>query len=216
MPSLLVPGNGKLGATIHHFDLPPVKTCPGRTPLCEQKCYARQGNFAYPSTLERLEWCLTAARRPDFVKRMLDEIRACDALVVRVHVAGDFYGPAYARKWHEVMRRRPRVRFYFYTRSWRRRAIAPWLERMAALKNCRAWYSLDRETGAPERVPPGVRLAYMQVDADDRPPPETADLLFRVQKLRKQRRQVGLPMICPHEAPQRRHTTCASCGHCWV
>jgi hypothetical protein len=33
---LLAMGNGKLGQSIYHFDLPPVVTCPGRSSVCER------------------------------------------------------------------------------------------------------------------------------------------------------------------------------------
>lgn len=36
--SLLAMGNGKLGQSIYHFDLPAVFTCPGRSAVCERVC----------------------------------------------------------------------------------------------------------------------------------------------------------------------------------
>ncbi len=206
---LLSVGNGKLGSSIYHFDLPAVRTCPGRSAVCEQACYATQGRFVFPQVRERLAWCYQQSRRGDFAPRLVQEIRRKGVLVVRLHVSGDFYDAAYAAKWLAVMRQCPRVRFYFYTRSWRVPGIAAVLEQMAALRCCRAWYSIDHATGVPERVPAGVRLAYLQVTEGERP--ELVDLLFRVRRLRRQ----ALPLVCPHETPQGRETNCGHCGRCW-
>jgi hypothetical protein len=83
---------------------------------------------------------------------------------------------------------------------------------MAALRCCRAWYSIDHDTGLPERLPPGVRLAYLQVAEGEQP--ELADLVFRVRRLRQ---RLPLPQVCPHETPQGRGraTNCGNCGKCW-
>src|SRR5262249_10329558 len=146
-------------------------------------CYARGGRFQYPAVQERLRWNYSQSQRSDFAERMAREIRRRGILVLRLHVSGDYYDAAYAAKWLAVMRACPRVRFYFYTRSWRIPAIAAVLEQMAALRCCRAWYSTDRSTGVPERVPAGVRLAYLQVEEGEQPEP--ADLVFRVRRLRQ-------------------------------
>jgi hypothetical protein len=144
---------------------------------------------------------------------MATEIRRKGILVVRIHVSGDFYDVEYAAKWLEVMRQCPRARFYFYTRSWRQPAIAAVLEQMAALRCCRAWYSIDHETGVPERVPVGVRLAYLQVTEGEQP--ELADLMFRVRRLHRERQPLSL--VCPNETPRGRalDTNCGNCGRCW-
>jgi hypothetical protein len=141
------------------------------------------------------------------------EIRRKGVLVVRIHCAGDFYSAAYARKWLAVMRQCPGTKFYFYSRSWRVPEIATVLEKMAMLRCCRPWYSIDRETGLPERVPVGVHLAYLQVTEGEEP--ELADLMFRVRRLLRKR--VPLSLVCPHETPQGRtnDTNCGNCGRCW-
>jgi hypothetical protein len=206
-------GNGKLGQSIYHFDLAAVVTCPGRSAVCEQVCYATANRFRFPQVQERLQWCYRQSRRADFAERLVREIHRKGVLVVRLHVSGDFYDAAYAAKWLAVMRQCPRARFFFYTRSWRVPAIAAVLEQMAALRCCRAWYSIDRDTGVPERVPVGVRLAYLQITEGERP--ELVDLLFRVRRLRRQR--VPLSLVCPHETPQgqSRGANCGNCGRCW-
>ena len=130
---LLLMGNEKLGQSIFHFDLPAIVTCPGRSAVCEQVCYAGQGRFLFPQVQERLQWCYQQSRRGDFAQRMAGEVHGKGILVVRIHVSGDFYNAGYAAKWLAVMRQCPRARFYFYTRSWRSPEIAAVLEQMARL-----------------------------------------------------------------------------------
>ena len=209
---LLVQGNQKLGEAIHHFDLPAISSCPGSTEVCRSCCYATVSRYRFDSVRGRLEWCFQQSLRKDFVPRVEREIREKGVIVCRVHSSGDIYGAEYARKWLSIMRRCPKVRFYLYTRSYRVPAIAKVLEQMAALENARVWYSIDSETGVPERIPPGVRLAYLQTSEDDLP--EAADLVFRVRGLRK---RIPLPLTCPTETQggKERGTTCGSCGRCF-
>ena len=210
--SLLQAGNTKLGQSISVWSIPAVSTCPGRTPCCEKACYATKSRFLLKSVKERLDWNYQQALRPDFVQRMVKEIRRKGALVVRVHTAGDYFSKEYAEAWLSIMKQCPKVRFYAYSRSYRIPEIAPVLAEMAKLPCFRLWYSIDKDTGLPDFVPEGVRLAYLQV-ADDEP--ELADLMFRVRRLRKEKKTVGLPMVCPAETVQGKGTTCGSCRHCF-
>jgi hypothetical protein len=211
---LLVAGNGKLGMSIWHFDLPARTTCPGATSVCRRECYAARGRFRFGPVRERLRANLAASRRADFADRVGREIRRKGVLVVRVHVAGDFYSPAYTRKWLAVFRSAERTRFYFYTRSYRVPAILPVLGEMVALPNVRVWFSTDAETGMPVSVPPGVRLAHL--DAGEPSPAEReADLVFRVKRERGRPARVPLAVVCPHEVP-RAAADAENCGHCQV
>jgi len=209
---LLSLGNGKLGAAIHSWSVPAIDTCPGSSSLCRAACYATRHRFRFQQVRDQLEWCLEQSRMADFVDRMVAEIRSCGVLVLRLHVAGDFYDAQYAEKWLAVTKRCPRVRFYGYSRSWRVPAIAAVLEKMAALRCCRLWYSVDSETDLPECVPPGVRLAYLQI-AEGRIP-EQADLVFRIRKLRK---LTTLPIVCDQETTEGKASriTCGACTRCF-
>ena len=136
--------------------------------------------------------------------------------VVRLHVGGDFYSVAYAMKWLRVMRRSPRVRFYFYTRAWRDQAMRGALERMAELPNCRAWYSCDRETGC--RHHPAGRQAGLAVRHAGDVPPASATLIFRVRGLRRhEATHLGGVRVCPTEdgTPRAGPVTCERCQSCW-
>lgn len=210
---LLRRGNAKLGESIFHFDLPAATTCPGRSPLCERLCYARRGRFNTVQTRKRLANNLRLSRRADFASLLLAEIRRLGVVLLRLHVSGDFFSSEYARAWLEVMRRCEGVRFYFYSRSWRVPSIEPILAQMAALSNCRAWYSVDSDTGLPQEVPPGVRLAHLQAEED--PPPQRANLIFRDRSVRH---LTPLPLLCPAElgTHESEPTNCGSCGRCWM
>jgi hypothetical protein len=48
---------------------------------------------------------------------MNEEIAKKKPDYVRVHDSGDYYSPAYLRKWLDVAIHNPRVRFYSYTNS---------------------------------------------------------------------------------------------------
>jgi Gene product 88 len=214
---MLCAGNSKLGEALLHFDVPAGVTCPGKSNLCYRRCYARRNRFAYPQVRERLQWCYEMSKRRDFAKLMIQEIRRKGAaFVVRVHCAGDLYSAAYTRKWIEVIRSSPNTRFFLYSRSWRAKAIFPSLVELASLQNCRLWFSADDETGYPPEVPPGVRVAWMQVSEEEEIP--DVELIFRDYPLRKERQpMIGLSLVCPHEQPvdRDRRTNCGVCGYCW-
>lgn len=111
---LLVAGNDKLSAGVYHFDLPAVATCPGRSPLCEDRCYATRGRFVFPQVRERLVWNYAQSRRADFVGRVCEELYRKGVVLMRWHVAGDVYSPGYARKMMDVIGRSPHCTFWFY------------------------------------------------------------------------------------------------------
>lgn len=210
---LLVQSNEKLGGSAFHFDLPPVRTCPGRSKLCEGVCYAQTGRFRFPQVRERLEWAFEQSRRADFVGRMVDELYRKGVLLMRWHVAGDFYSPDYCKKARAVVEALSGVRFWAYTRSWRVPKLADILWGIAELDNFALWLSADDETGYPPYVPDGVRVAWMQTDES----PEQADLVFATREVRKQPARINLDLLCPTEtdAGMRAGTTCSSCQYCF-
>ena len=164
---------------------------------------------------ERLQENYEACFEPDFVSRMIQEIKRRWVQVLRIHVAGDFHSAEYVDKWAEVARACRKVKFYAYTRSWRVAAIEPALRELAVLRNVRLWYSADREAKPELPLPPHVRVAYLQVDEEQ---PAEADVIFRVRKLRKEAvRRVELSLVCPSDT----HTgmgkgiDCGVCARCW-
>jgi len=209
---LLQQGNSKLGRAIHVWSIPAVDTCPGSTVICRSLCYATRHRFRFDSVKRRLAWNLRQSRRSDFVERMITEIRSSGVLVLRVHVAGDFYDAEYVRKWLAIIKRSPRARFYSYSRSWRIASIASALEELAACSAMRLWYSVDDESGIPATVPPAVRIAYLQTTSATLP--SGADLVFRPQRLRS---LPALPIVCDSETVSGKQlaVTCGSCGRCF-
>ncbi len=209
---LLGTGNLKLGEMIHTWSIEPVKTCPGRSTLCEKSCYALKGHLLLQVKSGRYTRKYEESKRRDFSARMIREIRFRGCSVVRIHVAGDFYSPAYVRRWMKVIAACRKTKFFCYTRSWRIPAIRAELETMAAMKNVRLWFSCDRETGIPDQPPDRVRLAYMAVDDADVPktPP---DLVFRVKRTTVQKKSGG-SLVCPAENGASGHVKCATCRLC--
>lgn len=211
--NLLSKGNGKLGENIHHWSIPAVDTCPGRSNICETHCYARSGRYRTDIIRDRLNENLQASKAKGFISRMAKEVQRRWVQVCRIHVAGDFYDVGYARKWVSIARRCPRTIFYSYTRSWRIDTIEPVLREMATLDNVRLWYSADSETGIPPMTE-GVRIAWLQDQGDGAM--ETVDLVFRVRRLRREpARRIGLSLVCPVENGSDRKTDCGTCRHCW-
>jgi hypothetical protein len=217
---MLTPGNRKLGERlIWSFSLPSghPDVCVGLTSQCQRHCYARRLERLRPDVRARYEANLILSRRGDFALRVRSFILAHEISVVRVHTGGDFTDPIYAQKWLQVMQQLSEVRFFFYTRSWRDDAVRPVLEQLAALPNCRAWYSVDAESGLPTEVPVRVRLAWFMTRAEEVPPPGT-NLVFRTPPLRRQiTTRVGGVRVCPEEdgVPRCRRVTCDRCTLCW-
>ena len=215
-PSLLVMGNEKLSASVAHFDIPPIVSCPGRSTLCAARCYARRGLFVLPQVKARHRWAFEQTKRPDFVGRMADELFRSAVLLMRWHVAGDIYSPGYCRKIASVVEQSPHTLHWAYARSWRIPQIAKVLRKLARLPNMQLWYSCDAETGKPRRVPHGVRVAWMLI-REGEAVPKGSDLVFLDHPLRKG--AIELPTVapvCPQEiAGNPRGITCATCQLCW-
>jgi hypothetical protein len=215
---VLTPGNKKLGGhLIWGFGLPSgtAKLCPGMTPTCRKVCYAVRLQSYRPQAAKLYRRNLQLAKRKDFVRRVRAFIIAQGIRVVRIHIGGEFTTPRYARKWGRIIAKSPKVKFFTYTRAWRVPAIREALEELSPLPNLALWYSCDRETGVPETIPPGARIAYLLTAADERPPPE-ADLVFRTLALRKQPalELEGVP-VCPAENGVLPFATCDRCRICW-
>ena len=217
---MLTPGNKKLGgARIWGFALPSgsAGVCVGLTPTCARHRYAVRLEAYRKRAAARYRKNLALTRRRDFGVRVQAFLTLHGVRVVRIHTGGEFYSAEYAAKWLEVIRRRPKVRFYAYTRAWRIPAICTVLDELAREPNCRLWFSCDRDTGAPAERPLEVRIAWLMTGEGDPPPPE-ADLVFRVGHLRRIPlvTVAGVP-VCPAEdgLPRATPMTCDRCRTCW-
>jgi hypothetical protein len=213
---LLVQGNEKLSEGVWHFDLPAIRTCPGRSNRCSASCYATRRRYKFPQVQERLEWNFQQSKRSDFADRLVTELYRKGVILMRWHCAGDVYSPAYARKVLDVIGRSRHTTFWGYTRSYRVPSIFPILQAMSCLPNMHLWFSADAETGYPPFVPPRVRVAWMQTELGEAT--DDADLVFLDNAV--QRQIVSLPVIantCPTDTPEGKAlgVTCATCGTCW-
>jgi hypothetical protein len=213
---LCVIGNEKLSPSVAHFDLPAIRTCPGRSQVCSAVCYACKNRYQYPQVQERLQWAFEQSKRRDFTDRMVDELYRKGIVLMRWHCSGDIYSPAYARKMLEVIGRSTHTTFWAYTRSWRVQTIFPILKAISLMPNMTLWFSADTETGYPDEVPEGVRVVFMQVEEED--VMEQAELVFLDHSLRRKR--ISLPLfgkVCPAETPEGKSegVTCATCRVCF-
>jgi hypothetical protein len=135
--------------------------------------------------------------------------------VLRIHSSGDFFSEPYAAKWIDILRQSPPVKAYGYTRSWRVPTIVPVLGELARLSNVRLWFSCDVDTGLPQNVPTGVRVAWLQSDPDE-PVPAGVNLVFRPRALRRRPvKRISLALVCPTEQGRGHDGTCTSCALCW-
>lgn len=208
--------NSKLGKTIQGFSLPAVLTCPGRTAACENACYARKGHFARPAVKAKHLDNLRVSKLPEFVPRMIAEIRHADVDVIRISVSGDLYNLSYIRRWIKIVRACPETKFYAYTRSWRVPALLPALITLGREPNMRLWLSTDRETGAAPRIR-GLPQAYLQLPGEELPKlPKGCKLIFRDEH-KTVLKQVGAAVVCPVESGVKyaQPMTCSRCKLCW-
>lgn len=179
--------NTKLG-DMASFSLQAGSTCPGKSDWCgaEGNCYATRGPIMFPQNQKRYADNLKASMQDDFVDLLVEEIRKSKKKTVRIHPAGDFYSVAYVKKWTEVAKRLPWVRFYAYTRSWRVKSMMSTLEELRAQPNVALYASMD--DSIKEEPPEGWLEAW------------TGDIFQLVGTL------------CPENVSGT--MTCAQCRHC--
>jgi hypothetical protein len=125
-PVAISPGNMKTGG-IPTWSIPSGITCPSKTPLCETFCYAKKAEIAYPQVMPSRMRNLWASQQDEFVDWMTEAISKIKSKFIRVHESGDFYDNQYKKKWFEIMRRFPNIKFLAYTKncSWSWNDIPP-------------------------------------------------------------------------------------------
>ncbi|MGW1680079.1 GP88 family protein [Saccharopolyspora sp. NPDC002376] len=115
---------------VHNWSLPAwaghlpdgrtYNTCPSAG-ICRQVCYARHGTYRWPAVLAKHEANL---------RFVLDDLAGWEQAVlaeldatkfqgrwIRVHDSGDFFSDDYLSAWLRIMRARPGVTFYAYTKE---------------------------------------------------------------------------------------------------
>lgn len=104
-----------------NFGIPAYKsasgmfTCPNAG-ACAKGCYALAGAYRFSNVAQAFERRLTITQSEDFVRIMLQDIDKNRAERIRIHDSGDFYSEEYLDKWLEIVRARPNVQFYAYTK----------------------------------------------------------------------------------------------------
>ena len=155
-------GNTKIGPGVFTFSMTAGPesvggTCPGASDWCAAHCYAMRLT-RYTSVRDRFSENADATRAG-----MMPEIPA-KARSYRIHVSGDFHSAEYVEAWRTVVRSRPEVHFYAYTRSWRVPEIVSALESLRAEPNMQLFASVDASIA--ELPPSDWRVAY--IDGDPR------------------------------------------------
>jgi hypothetical protein len=210
------PINRKLGFGIHTWSLPARDTCPGRSHLCSDRCYAGRGHFVRPAVAALYRRNLEFSQTDEFTEWMISGLKYHAVRVMRIHVAGDFYDAEYVAKWNDIVARSKRTLFFLYTRSWRDDSMLLPLLQLGRQPNASVWFSIDRETG-PAPLHRGIRQAYMAVnDTDAASAPDYCDLVFRDRPAGPLKSVNGV-LVCPAEngVAGKLHHTCTSCGVCY-
>lgn len=85
---------------------------------CAKWCYAKKGTYGWSNVKQAFDRRSELVRTDQFVPAVLNELdkkRKIDYL--RVHDSGDYFDLPYIMKWFEIMRQRPDIQFYSYTKA---------------------------------------------------------------------------------------------------
>lgn len=92
-----------------------LKTCPNAG-ACAKGCYALAGAYRFSNVAQAFERRLKATLSDEFIGQMLSDIDRQRAERIRIHDSGDFYDEAYLDRWIAIIKARPQVEFYAYTK----------------------------------------------------------------------------------------------------
>jgi len=210
-------GNKKLG-TIHSFSLPSINTCPGKSKLCSNLCYAVKYEKVYVSTNKAYTRNFNLLQNNmSFVERKLNEffkVYSEKHNQFRIHVAGDFYSYKYTKMWRRIIKKNRNINFTAYTRSWRIPEILKVLKEINDFKNTKLFLSVDKETGIP--IFGNWNLAYLSENDDDKPIfPVT--IVFR-NKTNTVQTKINNSTVCPYEMgfKHSKKINCLKCMLCYI
>tara|TARA_R110000824_G_scaffold357640_1_gene545217 strand:- start:1504 stop:2121 length:618 start_codon:yes stop_codon:yes gene_type:complete len=107
---------------ILNFSLPAYKTITGKTVCpfakdCIKYCYAKKGNYTFPSVKKGLNKRYDLSKTDNFVPQMNATIILERPTHIRIHDSGDFYSIEYLLKWINIANDNKDVIFYAYTKS---------------------------------------------------------------------------------------------------
>lgn len=124
------------------FSIPAGHSCPlaiyGPGNICEY-CYAMMNRYNGPNVLRaqwiRYQWALHV-QPVTFIRTLAGAIKKENIKYFRGHDSGDFFNKGYLRRWIEVCRLCPDIKFWFPTRNWKKpKTWASVLKILAALPN---------------------------------------------------------------------------------
>jgi hypothetical protein len=145
------------------------------------------------------------ARRLDFDVILTAALGMLPPMLLRIHVDGDFFSPAYVRAWSDALTVNPHIRPWSYTRAWQRPGLRGAIERAfswACTPGRRAphWLLATWDRSCPP-APAGWRVAVMDLDFTQ------SDLCHG------RRRALGRgEFICPYQMGKVSY--CSACGLC--
>lgn len=176
-------GNPKTGREVLTYSRAPETTCPGASSWCKAACYAQSPYKRYENTAK--QWNRNASSNQ--VPFIPPPRRDGKPRLLRIHVSGDFDSVGYIRNWIRLLKERPDVHAWAYTRSWRVPRLMKALEELQGLSNMQLFASVDPTIDQPP--PPGWRVAFIHGDERHQGP------------------------VCPEQLGKK--PDCASCGYCF-
>lgn len=111
-------GNEKIVQS-YIFNLPIQVSCPGATKLCKACCYAKPPEYLYPTCKTSRDRNLETSKKADFSELIIAKLKSGKFKRLRIHESGDFYNQAYLDKWVKIIKARPDITFWAYTKSFR-------------------------------------------------------------------------------------------------
>jgi hypothetical protein len=175
--------NLKLGPNVVTYSKLALASCPGASVWCKKDCYAQR----IKGVVEDVYRINTQAGAD--VPDLPENTELC-----RPHVSGDFDSVAYIDRWIYIVRGRPDVLFWAYTRSCNVPELMPALSVLQALPNMQLFASMDEST--PKLPPDGWRIAWIEGD------------------MRIGRVDGHTSIVCPEE--RKKVENCEKCRYCFT
>lgn len=125
----LITQNSKLKKTskelklrVFNFGITAYKTKSGKlvcpfADKCIKFCYAQKGAYVWSNVAKVFEERYEATKKENFINEMTKELQKKKVDFLRIHDSGDFYSVSYLKKWFEIAKINPKVKFYAYTNS---------------------------------------------------------------------------------------------------
>tara|TARA_R100001594_G_scaffold89698_2_gene124143 strand:- start:395 stop:1000 length:606 start_codon:yes stop_codon:yes gene_type:complete len=123
----LLTQNSKIKKTSKHFNkrvfnfsIPAYKTKKGKitcpfADTCIKFCYAQKGFYKLSAKWSELKY--KATKQDNFISLMNQDIQDKKPDFIRVHDSGDYYSKEYLKKWLQIAKDNPSIKFYSYTNS---------------------------------------------------------------------------------------------------